>query len=345
METPAARPLGPAGSVFASLTNPFTEKPRKMMATQWLQADNSSPLLHLLHGFRCFSGFLVAFLMSCFVLPMAAVFAVELKMHAARPPAPDGRVIVKPDQLPQSRVAQGNRNIITAWLAAPTDRYRHGVLGDALEASRLVVETAGGERLHIDLTVARVFEDLGPRLADVNGDADDELLVVESDTGLGASLAVYGIVDHGLVQIGATPFLGQPNRWLNPLGVGDFDGDGRPDIALVATPHIGGKLRLYRFNEDSLVLFAEYPGVSTHRIGSTELGLGRVVSARPRDRLLVPNQSRQVLMLLEWTRDGWHEISRIALPGAVASSLRPVSDGAWQCWLENGGYYEVRIVH
>jgi len=60
-----------------------------------------------------------------------------------------------------------------------------------------------------------------------------------------------------------------PNRWLNPLGVGDFDGDGRLDIALVATPHIGGRLRLYRYQPGRLTLFAERSGVSTHRIGST----------------------------------------------------------------------------
>ncbi len=40
----------------------------------------------------------------------------------------------------------------------------------------------------------------------------------------------------------------------------------------------------------NLSLFAEYPGISTHRMGSTELGLGRVASVKPRDQLLVPDQ-------------------------------------------------------
>ena len=99
------------------------------------------------------------------------------------------------------------------------------------------------------------------------------------------------------------------------------------DIALVATPHIGGQLRLYRVEADQLALFAHYSGVSTHRIGSTQLGLGRVVSASPRDRLLVPNQSRRALMLLEWTGSQWQEIARVELPGVLGSSLKPVRNG------------------
>lgn len=269
--------------------------------------------------------------------------SIELKIHAAGPPQIDISAASRPDQLPQSRVARGNRNIITVWYAGPTDRYRHGVLGDRLEASRLVVETTEGKRLHIDLPPARVFEDLEPRLADLNGDNRDELIVVESDMDSGASLAVYGIVSGRLVRMAATPFLGQPNRWLNPLGVGDFDGDGHPDIALVATPHIGGRLRLYRFKDGKLSLFAEYPGVSTHRIGSRELGLGRVISAAPRDRLLVPNQARRTLMILEWSPDGWHEMTRAELPGTLASSLIPVEDGRWRFRLENGKSYEIQM--
>jgi len=249
----------------------------------------------------------------------------------------------RPDQLPQSRVAHGYRNITATWLAGLTDRYRHGVLGDELEAARLVAETRVGKRLQVDLPLTRVFEDLEPRLADLDGDGRDEIIVVESDTALGASLSVYGIVDHRIVRVAATPFLGQPNRWLNPLGVGDFDGDGRPDIALVATPHIGGILRLYRFSRPELSLFAEYKGVSTHRIGSTELGLGRVVPATPRNQLLVPDQSRRILMLMEWTPIRWQVVARAALPGQLATSLISSDDARWRFRLEDGRNFEIQL--
>lgn len=287
--------------------------------------------------------FLSALLLSLFHLNAGTGYSIELKIHAAGPPSIYISATSRPDQLPHSRVARGNRNIIAAWFAGPTDRYRHGVLGDELEASRLVVETVDGKRLHVDLPSTRVFEDLEPRLADLTGDHNDELIVVESDTTSGASLALYGVVTGCLVRLAATPFLGQPNRWLNPLGVGDFDGDGHPDIALVATPHIGGILRLYGFKDGTLSLFAEYPGVSTHRIGSTELGLGRVIPAVPRDRVLVPNQTRRALVLLEWTPDGWYEMTRAELPGTLGSSLIPLTANRWRFRLENGKYNEIQL--
>lgn len=286
---------------------------------------------------------LVIFFTSFFPISVDTLLAGELTIHVTEPPSRKSKAISKPDQLPLSRIAYGQKNILTAWLAGPTGRYRHGVLGDYLEASRLVVGTTEGKQLHIDLPITRVFEDLEPRLADLNGDNADEILVVETDTQLGASLSVYSIIESRLVRIAATPFLGKPNRWLNPLGVGDFDGDGHMDIALVTTPHIGGNLRLYKLNGAHLSLFAEYSDVSTHKIGSTELGLGRVISAEPRDRLLVPNQARRVLILLEWTSKGWQELARLTLPGAIVSSLIPLESGRWRVRLDTGNYYEIQL--
>ncbi len=294
-------------------------------------------------GCRFGSLFLAVFLAVPFFVSTGTVFSSELRVQVIGPPMQDSTTITQPDQLPQSRLAHGTRNILTAWFAGPTDRYRHGVLGDELEASRLVVDTVTGKRLHVKLPLTRVFEDLEPRLADVKGDNADEILVVESDIQFGASLAVYGIVTGRLVRIAATPFLGKPQRWLNPVGVGDFDGDGHVDIALVATPHIGGILRLYKLTGKNLSLFAEYAGVSTHRLGSTEIGLGRVISAVPRDRLLVPDQTRRTLMLLEWKPKGWHELTRVALPGVLESSLIPLGDSRWRVRLETGTYCEIRL--
>lgn len=258
--------------------------------------------------------------------------------------APESAPAERPDQLPHSRVARGNRDIAAAWLAGPTDRYSHAVLGDDLEASRLMVESADGETLAFELPASRVFEDLEPRLEDLDGDNKDEILVVESDANRGASLAVYAMAERRLYRRAMTPFLGRPNRWLNPVGVGDFDADGRLDVAIVATPHIGGILRLYHFTEPTLSQFAESRGVSTHQIGSTELGLGRVVVlGSDRAGLLLPNQTRRTMSLLQWSADGIRELARTDLPAAISSSLITVGVNRWRFKLDDGRHLEIQL--
>jgi len=271
--------------------------------------------------------------------------AVDLAIHPVGSPArAPAAAKPLPGQLPHSRVTYGEGDIRRAWLAGPMDRYRHRILGDILEAAQLVVETADGKRRSVALPEHRVFEDLEARIVDLTGDLKAEILIVESDRRLGASLAVYHLVNGRLELLMVTPFLGTPNRWLNPLGTGDFDGDGRTDIALVATPHIGGILRLYQLRNSRLELFAEYPNVSTHAIGSRELGLGRVIHAEPRDYLLVPDQAHRNLLLLAWTPAGWQVPARLALPGRLATSLVPSGPNRWHTRLDNGTNYEILFI-
>lgn len=275
---------------------------------------------------------------------VASSFASSLIIREIDSLAAEPGSIEQPDQLPHSRTAHGKRDIAAAWLAGPTTRYRHGVLGDELEASRLMVETRDADTLKFELPATRVFEDLEPRLQDLDGDNKDEILVVESDVSLGASLAVYGIVQRRITLRAMTPFLGQPNRWLNPVGTGDFDADGRLDLAIVATPHIGGVLRLYHFTEPTLSQFAEREGVSTHRIGSTELGLGQVVTLGDgRSGLLLPDQSHRALLLLRWSPNGIRELARANLPAPVSSSLIPTGVNRWRFNLNDGRHMEVRV--
>jgi hypothetical protein len=110
--------------------------------------------------------------------------------------------------------AEGEPRILRADLAEPTDRYAHAVLGDALEWGALTLVLDGGPETTVTLRLpeTRVFEDIATRLADVTGDGAPEVIVVETDLALGASLAVYGPAG----KLAATPFIGQPNRWLAP---------------------------------------------------------------------------------------------------------------------------------
>ncbi len=138
--------------------------------------------------------------------------------------------------------------ITSATYTEPTTRYAHGVLGDAIEygAIELVLDT--GSKLILRLPEERVFEDLEPRVQDLDGDGSAELIVIESHRDLGARLAVYDA--QGFVA--ATPYIGRSNRWLAPLGAADLDEDGAMELAYIDRPHLAKTLRIWRFKDRAL---------------------------------------------------------------------------------------------
>lgn len=152
--------------------------------------------------------------------------------------------------------------ISTAQFADPTTRYPHGVLGDAVEWGSLKVG-AQGKTITFTLPQSLVFEDIAPRLVDVDGTAGPEIVVVESHQDKGARLAVWN--ETG--RIAATPFIGRRNRWLAPIGAADLDGDGHVEIAYVDRPHLAKVLRVWRFKDGKLAEVTAAPGFSNHQIG------------------------------------------------------------------------------
>ncbi len=160
--------------------------------------------------------------------------------------------------------------IVSARYAEPTTRYDHGVLGDAVEWGALDLKLNDGRILRHRLPKTRVFEDTGPRLADLDGDDRPEVIVVETHLRKGASLAVYGVGG----KIVATPHIGQRNRWLAPVGAADLDGDGAIEIAFVDRPHLARILRIWRYDNGRLTHLADKPGVTNHRIGDATISGG-----------------------------------------------------------------------
>jgi len=167
---------------------------------------------------------------------------------------------------------------VAAWYEEPTTRYAHGVLGDTIEAGALVAQLDDFPNCitgRIDLPQSLVFEDLAPRLHDLNGDGHAEIIVVESAADAGARLSVYGLSADGerLDLYAATPHIGRRNRWLAPVGVADFNSDGQMDIAYVDRPHLARTLRIWSFVPGGLTgtgelrEIASAAGFSNHRIG------------------------------------------------------------------------------
>ncbi|WP_420860791.1 FG-GAP repeat domain-containing protein [Algirhabdus cladophorae] len=155
------------------------------------------------------------------------------------------------------------QTIIRAEYTEPTTRYAHGVLGDAIEYGALRLHMSSGPNVLIRLPQSRVFEDLAPRVQDLDGDGAAEVIVIESDQELGGSLAIYG--PGG--KIASTPFIGRRNRWLAPVGAADFDGDGATELAYIDRPHLAKTLRIWRYQGGELRHVVDQPGLTNHRIG------------------------------------------------------------------------------
>jgi hypothetical protein len=159
--------------------------------------------------------------------------------------------------------------ILSADYTDPTDRYTHGILGDAIEWGGLRLHTETGPR-QFTLPQDRVFEDVAPRLVDLDNDRAPEVVVVETLNTAGAQLAVYDATG----KIAATPHIGRTNRWLAPIGATDLDGDGMVEIAYIDRPHLAKTLRVWRFTDGALVHVADLDGLTNHRIGESDIGGG-----------------------------------------------------------------------
>lgn len=117
--------------------------------------------------------------------------------------------------------------ILSADYAGPTDRYAHGVLGDAIEWSELRIVT-DRQTYRFSLPTDRVFEDLAPRLADIDNDGGPEVIVVEAQaTCCGCQYVVL------------------PR----------------------SCPYLAKTLRIWRFKDGELVEVAAGSGLTNHRIG------------------------------------------------------------------------------
>ncbi|MGD9890043.1 MAG: FG-GAP repeat domain-containing protein [Dehalococcoidia bacterium] len=223
--------------------------------------------------------------------------------------------------------------IVRASYGAPTERYPHGVLGDRIEGGAIEVVDDTGRSIRLVLNQQTVFEDIAPRIADIDGDGRNDVVAIRSDVSAGAGLVVYGMEGPALRELASIPPIGQPNRWLNVAGIADFNGDGNIDIALVRTPHIGGRLELWTMSGGALTRMAALDGFSNHVIGSTVLGMSAVADADGDGipDLALPSADRMTFRIMTARSGAWEEIGRVPTTapismavGVIASNGSPV---------------------
>ena len=210
------------------------------------------------------------------VLP--ALFATAAA--ACSPQYPEQRLQGRADTIEFSNRAPGGRHenwapararlTMHAAFAGQTDEYGHNIMGPVRDAKALTIHIRqpGSGKISCPaeaiLPEGEVFEDIAPRLADLDGDGLPEVIVVQTSTRLGARLAVY---DRRARLVAATPHIGRSFRWLAPVGAADLDGDGKTELGYIDRPHLAKTLRIWRYDNGKLVHVADHAGLTNHRIG------------------------------------------------------------------------------
>jgi len=235
------------------------------------------------------------------------------------PPAPP-----KPPAgaLPDGEVATGQHDIARAWFAEPTDRYEHGTLDRKTAAGALVIETRDGRQQAVRLKGDAVFEDLRPRIADLNSDGHDAVVAVKSYLKRGSALAVVGERKGRYEVIAETPPLGAAGRWLDPVGIGDFTGDHKIDVALVRQPHDVGVLEIWSWRDNELKKIAELSDTANHIAGSHALDMAAVADFNGDnvDDIAIPSLDRSRLRIVSFAPNA-RELASVALPAKAATNL------------------------
>jgi hypothetical protein len=239
------------------------------------------------------------------------------------------RAAPPPHALPDAQITTGKRNIRAAWLAGPTRRYDHGVLGDAIEAGKLVVDDTQGKRHTLTLPNNAVFEDRFARLADLDGDGSDEIIVVKSYLNKGAALAVLILTPKGLEIVAETPPIGRAHRWLNPAGIADYDGDKRDEVAIVVTPHIGGRLEFWDYRDGRLRRQTHLNGYSNHAIGSRaqQMSASADFDGDGVTDLALPSQDKRAIAIISFAGGSAKQMAHVALPGRVVTEIIAIGQG------------------
>lgn len=233
---------------------------------------------------------------------------------------------------------------MSAWYESPTDRYQHGALGDIIEAGGFAVQV-GSKTLRLELPATQVFEDIAPRLADINGDGALDIVTIRSELSGGAAIAVYSIAADEIVELAATEPIGLANRWLNIAGIADYNGDGALDIAQVIKPHLTGNLQVLTLREGKLESIASLNGLSNHINGATELEMSATadVDGDGIVDLVLPTFGQGSLVAYSFT-NGANLLFNVEIPGRIRTAIGTVATDSGPHFFFGNGAGELQTV-
>ncbi|WP_148229279.1 hypothetical protein [Oceanithermus profundus] len=206
---------------------------------------------------------------------------------------------------------EGPQGAALALLTGPTARYRHGVLGDGVEAEALTLfdpETLEPVAAYRPGPPA-VLEQLRALPA-----GPGRVLVTRSHPDAGAGLVLLAWSEAGLEPAAEGRPMGRAFRWLNAFAAA-------PDrVYAVHTPHIGGPLAVYVL--PGLGLRTHALGVTAHALGSRNLDLAvRLGRGAAGDVLVLAGFGAPELVVVDCGAETCRVRRRLPLPERIASNL------------------------
>ena len=237
--------------------------------------------------------------------------------------------------LPDTRIVVDEQARVLL-LAKPSMRYAHGILGDTLEPTAvLLIDTTPSLRVITTIEVAdtQVIEGLAPLWVDIDGDGAREIVLTVSDANGGAQEVVY---DASGNRLAAGQAIGQGFRWRHHIAVAPFmstgeGASGEFELVEVLTPHIGGIVQFSRLNQGQLEVVAQVHGYTAHQIGSRNLDMAAVgdFDGDGRLELLLPANDYQTLGAIQRTTEGAELRWAVPIGAALTTNLATVmqSDG------------------
>ncbi|MEM6724884.1 MAG: hypothetical protein AAF598_12645 [Bacteroidota bacterium] len=244
-----------------------------------------------------------AFLVLCFLMMLACNHTDE-----SIPQIPSSTILHQLlnnySLLPEEAITVNSDSTVFAQYTKPTEKYTHGILGDRIEAEQLIVVVDGQFYEH-SLPDDFVFEDIRPRLYDVDQDGQLEFITIRTEVSRGAGIAIFKIINGQLLEYAHVEEIGLPSRWLNIITVDDLDQDGINEIAWIQTPHIGGILKVAKINPGVLQVLAEQQQYSNHAIGDRNLCLSVLTQQANEKVVYVPNQTGTNITGFTFSNNEW----------------------------------------
>lgn len=214
--------------------------------------------------------------------------------------------------------------VTAARYLSPTGIYGHNVVPGGEYATLEVTTGSGVTTVTYDRAV---FEDTAPRIVDLDGDGNAEVVTVVSDFAVGARVQVFGVVDGVVAPVVANDPIGRRFRWLAIAGVTDVDGDGAIEIVYVDRPHLAKTLRVFEVGRDgdawTIREEGAFAGVTNHRIGEPDIAGGiRTCAGAP--EVLVASADWQRLLAVRFDGD-------FTVEGLGSDTSRPAFAAAMTC--------------